>query len=279
MVTENSSLTAKWQAMINKLIKLDSESPKHICVIGDVMQDVYVYGHQEECQEGCSKFVRDCHVKVPGGAANAARSLAHWNVKRTLLPENPFGPVKTRFMVDDKCVYRYDDDRYGFGLDLARTESLSKLSAEWFDAVLISDYDKGFLTPEFIHSIITLCNARNIVCVADVKRYPELYHGAIIKGNWEWSVKHAQQEHVITCGIDPPFVNGHSIKISLPPVPCVNHVGAGDCFAGHLTLALAYGISLKDSAAIAHSAGRVYVQHRHNYPPTPELIREDMLSV
>lgn len=58
-------------------------------------------------------------------------------------------------------------------------------------------------------------------------------------------------------------------------VNCVSHVGAGDCFAAHLVLALAHGFSLEDAAAIAHSAGRVYVQHEHNRPPMPEEIAED----
>jgi sugar/nucleoside kinase (ribokinase family) len=59
----------------------------------------------------------------------------------------------------------------------------------------------------------------------------------------------------------------------------VNHVGAGDCFAAHLTLALAYGFSLKEAAGLAHSAGRVYVQSFHNHPPFPTDIAADMSTV
>jgi len=59
-------------------------------------------------------------------------------------------------------------------------------------------------------------------------------------------------------------------------VECKSHVGAGDCFAAHLTLALAHGIPLEQAAAIAHSAGRVYVQHLHGRPPYPIEIRKDL---
>jgi D-beta-D-heptose 7-phosphate kinase/D-beta-D-heptose 1-phosphate adenosyltransferase len=60
------------------------------------------------------------------------------------------------------------------------------------------------------------------------------------------------------------------------PVHCVNHVGAGDCFASIMTLSLAHGLSLEDSAFIAYSAGRIYVQHRQGRPPWPHEIRKDM---
>ena len=66
------------------------------------------------------------------------------------------------------------------------------------------------------------------------------------------------------------------LEKELPKVNCINHVGAGDCFGAHLVLALMYGFSLEDAATIAHSAGRVYVQHLHNRPPLPEEIEEDL---
>ena len=57
-----------------------------------------------------------------------------------------------------------------------------------------------------------------------------------------------------------------------------NHVGAGDCFAAHLILGLAYGLSLEDAATVAHSAGRVYVQFPHNRPPLPSEIVADFAT-
>jgi D-beta-D-heptose 7-phosphate kinase/D-beta-D-heptose 1-phosphate adenosyltransferase len=55
-----------------------------------------------------------------------------------------------------------------------------------------------------------------------------------------------------------------------------SHVGAGDCFAAHLVLALAHGLSLEEAAMIAHSAGRIYVQHPHGRPPWPHEIKKDL---
>lgn len=275
--------------IVDKLIQLDKESPKRILVIGDVMQDVYIQGRVEKCQEDCPKFIEEEHVTVPGGAANAARSLDNWNVEVLLLPGDlpNTSPVKTRFMVGDKCVFRHDDDTYGIDLELARGYTLKSLDRWKPDGVLISDYDKGFLTAEFIQEIVSICTLRNIPCVSDVKREPWVYERTIIKGNSEYFMKYADQartlysQAVTTYGETNPVVwDCGNVCLpkpyNLPKVECTNHVGAGDCFAAHLLLALTYGFSLKDSAAIAYSAGRVYVQHRYNEPPYPEAISIDI---
>lgn len=276
--------------LAERLVQLDRESQKRILIIGDSMTDVYVQGRIEQCQEGCPKFVEESKVLVAGGAANARRSLQHWNARTWLGMDKSYGPRKTRFMVSDQCVFRYDDDNVqSVDFELLRKESLKALQDWKPSAVLLSDYDKGMLTPSFICKIVEKCHTQSIPCVADAKRHPEIYHGTIIKANCWWQGRYSTIENQI----DPPwvFTHGHLLPhvrdkndsefmfTMLPLVNCLNHVGAGDCFAAHLTLALAHRLSLKEAAVIAHSAGRVYVQHRHNEPPHPSEIVRDMASV
>jgi len=256
--------------IFDELVRLDRETPKTILFIGDGMQDIYIHGRLESSQDDCPKFVSNTTVTVPGGALNAYTSVAKWNAERFCQAEQE--TTKTRFVVNGKVVWRYDRD---FPAErpfknMAYIESLNP------DAILISDYDKGFLSKEVIRLIISYASERKIPCVVDAKREPELYRGAIIKGNGTYFDKfgHSMGQLpacVITHGGNVPVVrNGHGwIKSSssCKKVNCINHVGAGDCFAAHLTLALAHGFSLEDSATIAHSAGRVYVQHMHNRPP------------
>lgn len=263
--------------LVERLIELDRKVPKRILVVGDVMTDVYVHGRLEECQDGCQKFIEESRVQVPGGAANAARSLKNWLARRYCSLQVTIGPpVKTRMMVGNKCVFRYDDDRIGTDLNIARESVRHCFNDHWPEAVLISDYDKGLLTPEFLREVIGACQAQGIPCVADAKRSPELYRGAVIKGNAAWGHRFNTCNHVITNGMYPPQIDGDSIDYNTPyTIKCINHVGAGDCFSAHLTLALAHGFSLKEAAAVAHSAGRVYVQYPHNRPPTPDEILAD----
>ncbi len=267
--------------LAQNLIKADKKSPKNILIVGDAMVDVYIHGKTYgTCQESCMKFVEESRYVVPGGAANAARSLSYWMV-RIIFPPNRLSstPTKTRFMVGDRCVFRHDNDRVDtYNIDSVRAESL--VYAQNADAVLLSDYDKGILTPEFIKDIVEICKKANIPCVVDCKRPPELYEGCILKGNVEWLNRYKPNmmtpQVVITNGWDGPTVSGRMVSINQSRVHCINHVGAGDCFAAHLALALAYGFDLFNAAAIAHSAGRVYVQYRHNRPPRPEEIAADM---
>ena len=252
---------------------------KHIVIIGDTMIDRWVHGHLAECQDGCPKFVQESVVEVPGGAANAERCLSEWNVRTSLYGfATNDGPVKTRYVDGGKIVFRADDDglldhgaKYGWARKLA-SEMVGCAAG-----VLLSDYDKGFLTPEFIREVADLCKRRNVPCVADCKRAPEVYEGCIRKGNLDYLSRYGLVD-VITMGSDSPAVVPRGLLFDWQPVKCVNHVGAGDCFAAHLTLALSYGFPLKESAALAHSAGRVYVQYPHNRPPTPVEIATDMSS-
>lgn len=270
--------------LVTKLIDMVSKKTKRIVVIGDVMVDHWVHGHVESCQEGCPKFVMELHMEVSGGAGNAKQCLQNWNVD-----VNVFGqlgtdcPNKWRFVnPDNETVFRYDDELKKEALNSARRHARSEdalMMVSRADAVLLSDYDKGFLTPEFIKHVTDICCKKKIPCVADCKRNMTIYDECILKGNATyWGIYPLPKDGVATYGPDQPFVGRTCVGVPLPPVTCINHVGAGDCFAAHLTLALAYGFSLGDAATIAHSAGRVYVQHPHNRPPHPHEIEDDLKS-
>lgn len=271
---------------IEKLIAACRKTPKRILVIGDGMTDIYVYGRMESCQDECYKFVETkCRVSCPGGAANASNSLRYWqNVEFSCLSDIHLGLTRIRFISDGKCILRHDNDEvrrpYPEEFAAIREEAMRKIKTWEPHAILISDYDKGLMPWEFIHSVIEICNHQKIPCIADAKRGPGVYRGAIIKANNAWGARNTGDwlvgaKYVETNGCDPPNVwqnSGWVFDCNLAeshPVKCVNHVGAGDCFAAHLTLALAYDFTLADAALIAHEAGRVYTNYLHNAPPQP----------
>ena len=292
-----------------ELLRRDSESPKRIAVIGDAMTDVWVQGEVGTCQEGCLCLRGSTTTSTPGGAANAARQLAHWKSKTWLIAPIPVAPVnwrevncelafrthgtpvKQRYLdASGRVVFRSDyEGDYAYGknyLAEIRQLALSAIRNMRFDAVLISDYNKGFLDVDCLRQIIGFCGDHDIPCVADACRHPAHYNGAVVKGNHDYAVRHALDDltaaAVITFGSQPPLILGENPVIAWPParpVSCVNHVGAGDSFAAHLTLALAHGIALPDAARIAHAAGRVFVQYPHGRPPWPHEIHRDIEPV
>ena len=279
--------------LATRLVAAVAKKRRRIVVCGDAMIDHWVHGHVETCMDGCPKFVTETVCETPGGAANAQQCLRHWDVLTDLFGRGGADqPQKWRFVdADGRIVWRWDDE-----LPSLRTNwDPSPLRYEWnyrhalemvgcADGVLLSDYDKGFLTLEFIREVVGLCKRRGVPCVADAKRAPEVYVGAILKGNSAWRRRYGSPDMVETNGGDTPMIyHGNPqmfdigvTSLRLSKVTCVNHVGAGDCFAAHLTLALAYGFSLEEAAAVAHSAGRVYVRHSHNCAPQPQEVVADM---
>ena len=271
--------------LVERLVSEIAKRKKSILVIGDTMIDRWIHGHTAQCQDGCTKFVQESVVDTPGGAYNAEHCLVNWGVRTALygFAQNDC-PIKSRYVDENnRIVFRADDDGpavRGAGYEWSRKLALEMIPFSM--GVLLSDYDKGFLTPEFIRQASELCHNLDIPCVADCKRSPDLYANCILKGNLDWMEKWIEHPHstkwVVTRGGVPPIVSGVSEYDYQPQVSCTNHVGAGDCFASHLTLALACGFSLEDAAALAHSAGRVYVQHPHNRSPYPHEIAADMVS-
>lgn len=281
--------------IVQKLIHAVLENRKRIVIIGDALTDVWVHGRVEPCQDGCEKFVQERYIEKPGGAWNAQRSLTNWPIDVDLFSfEGNDNGVKMRFIDGDgRIVFRYDSDVIA-DVELRKRYWMTyKLMLEMVgcaSAVLISDYDKGFLTPDYISTVIAACAERGVPCVADAKRAPDVYAGTIIKGNEEYWKKYdhvgrgSVAGSVKTRGYICPVVqlgsNRQAVGVYEPFVDEVNHVGAGDCFAAHLTLALAYELTLTEAAAVAHSAGRVYVQHPHNRPPTPgEIVLDDGVPI
>jgi rfaE bifunctional protein nucleotidyltransferase chain/domain len=257
--------------MIHDLIERDRTHPKRILVIGDAMKDVWVEGQLEQSQEGCQKFIpTEERLRLPGGAANAARQLDNWNSTATLVSGGHWSE-KWRFCVNRKPVFRRDCDVMCGPGDFDKIQDMMAKC----DAILLCDYDKGFLSEELVDEIIT---ASCVPVVADAKRKAEIFDFAILKVNEHYG-------HAIPKGTEYVRTHGHSnptnafggpIPCQMSPVAVKNTVGAGDCFAIHLTLALAHGFTLEQAATFAHSAGRVYVTRHYCIPPSPIEIARDM---
>lgn len=295
--------------IVDRLIEIDRETPKRLLIVGDSMEDVWVHGRMESCQDGCAKFVQNNRTLTPGGAANAARQLLNWQSQAFLVGMTQWSPrwgfnsemsfdagvlpQKTRYLCDGKILFRHDAEREAYGMrpEAMREHQetiLSVLHRMKWDAVLISDYDKGMLDRNTLLRIIDGCREKCIPVVADGKREPSCYYGAILKVNTDYARRLSMMEMysmwrsadplIITRGNEKPLLwrNGEACVTAIASSngrPIVSHVGAGDCFAAHLVLALAHDLTLEDAVAVAHAAGQVYVQHEHGRPPWPFEIR------
>jgi len=142
-----------------------------VLVIGDICEDVYIYGKCNRMSPAAPVpvFVETKHTRNLGMAGNVHKNLEALGVESALVCQQRWFPVKKR-LVEEKTnhmIVRIDDDVKPERLVMPRKEIL-----ETFDAVIVSDYDKGALTEE---DIIYLCENHPHVFVDTKKKISALW--------------------------------------------------------------------------------------------------------
>ena len=125
-----------------------------ILVIGDSCHDVFVYGKCDRiCPEAPVPVFTPKETKTNGGMArnvyNNIKSLVNENIEVSLVTNTNL-ITKTRYVdyKTNQMLLRIDDN------DKADPLGVDLFNLKDYDAVVISDYDKGFLTEEDIKFII-----------------------------------------------------------------------------------------------------------------------------
>lgn len=290
-----------------------------VLVLGDVMLDVYEY-----CFTAKSKFLNSEKpgkrayqakepIKVLGGAGNVAVNLASLGVQTNFISvtgndenyfkirelsekaginhsfiRDPSRPTttKVRIYLDDDYLLRRDyEERKVIDRTISATaieEFLHQVSEA--DAVILSDYDKGFFSSHISSEIGKECRIRNIPLIVDFKpKNRSLFVGATVLCPNENEAKELlptfsaenlkndlailhqillSKSVVVTlgengiCGFDGSeyfHIKGHRVHAN-------DAVGCGDTVRACLALGISTGLSLKDSAELANDAAAVVVQ-------------------
>jgi len=139
---------------------------KKILVIGDSCSDVFVYGNCPRlCPEAPVPIFIPKHSDIMGGMSkNVMNNIISLGIKCDLFTQPEF-LEKTRY-VDKKTnqiIIRIDNtDNKVSRIDLSKLPELSQ-----YDAIVLSDYDKGFLEEEDIYSI----SLRHPLVFLDTKKF------------------------------------------------------------------------------------------------------------
>ena len=243
-----------------------------ILVIGDSCLDIYKYGHIDRmCPEApVPVFVEDELVENFGMAYNVYNNITSFkNVEAKIITNNPDNITKTRF-VDKKTnqmIMRLDNDGNGEVLDVGNILGIIK----HYDAVVISDYNKGFLTYDNIHKIASFCSSHNILSFLDTKKnltdslienvsyikinekeFAENYHGTKIHNNV-----------IVTMGNKGCRVMGEdNIIIQDNPHETIDVSGAGDSFLASFVINYIRTKSVENSLKKANSDAAYVVKHK-----------------
>ena len=147
-----------------------------ITVIGDYIQDHYIYGSVERIspESPIPIFKTLNEERRAGGSGNVVNNLIALG-ESVLHYHEPFNSMKVRYVCDNHIVFRADSENYIIN---PKTE----FDLKDCNYVILSDYNKGFLHNS--QQIIDYCNKMSKKVIVDPKKTLDNYKNAsIIKLN------------------------------------------------------------------------------------------------
>ena len=309
---------------------IESAGARKVAVIGDLIADEFIYGQLSRVSREAPVLILkyDSTTVVPGGAGNAAANVAalgaqarlvalvgRGEVDRRLVQSLPGGvdrvglvrpaayqaPVKTRILAGgvhsarqqivriDRETEAPEDSRVGREFERAVRRALTGC-----DAVLVSDYGSGLVTPRLVSTIrsrLGHSRRRRPIPILVDSRYDLLrYRGTtactpneseveqmlgVTVGDNQRTVERAgrtllkrtrSKGVVLTRGSRGMAVFVPGQRTAHIPIYGSDEVadvtGAGDTVVATIMLALAAGASLYEAARIANYAGGLVVMKR-----------------
>ena len=241
-----------------------------VLLIGDSCEDRYFYGDVKRLNPEAPVPILEYKrgVTSKGMVWNVRENLMSFRVE-TYTSTHPEKIIKTRF-IDEKSnqqILRSDEEP-------EITPISFEFPDEWkstYDALVISDYDKGFITQE---KLFELSNWFQGPVFIDTKK-------TCIPGNAFIKVNESEFKKITHFIPDNMIITkggeGTEYQGKLYPAEKVNVfdvVGAGDTFLAALTYGyLKYG-RIEEAIPLANKAAAVAVSHRGTYILTQEDVDE-----
>jgi D-beta-D-heptose 7-phosphate kinase/D-beta-D-heptose 1-phosphate adenosyltransferase len=242
-----------------------------VLLVGDSCIDVYKYGEVNRLSpEAPVPIFKETRVETRDGMVlnvkNNFERLGAVVVLRT-----GYNSTKTR-LIDEKTkqhILRIDDDKISPPL------LMNGMPDESFDCVVVSDYGKGTITPEFAQEL----RAKYKVPVFVDTKNPELnkFSGCIIKVNeqeYRSAITYPDTGLIVTLGAHGA-IHDYVHLYDGVKVEVVDVCGAGDTFLASLVYFYLVTDSIGLSIKLANKASSITVQHLGTYAPTlVEIIGE-----
>ena len=236
-------------------------------MIGDKCKDIYQYGTIDRLSPEAPVpiFVPSHTEERDGMAGNVANNLKALGCHVTFLHDKT--SIKTR-LIDERSkqqIVRIDNDSESTPI-VFETEI-----PDVYDAIVISDYNKGTVSYELIEELIAL----SIPIFIDTKKTDlERFQGAWVKINeLEYSkITSECSGLIVTRGSKGASAVHHDIDVPAPRVEVTDVTGAGDTFLSALVFEYLNTSSIEQAIKFAIRASAVTIQHLGVYAPSLEEI-------
>lgn len=248
-----------------------SRQPKKfkVLLIGDACIDIYRYGVVDRISpEAPVPIFKFTHEETrPGMVKNVQKNLENLGCEVICLFGN--SSEKTR-LIDTRSgqhVLRLDHDVISQPLTIERvSEYLVDV-----DAVVISDYEKGFVSYTLVKDLRDSFDGPIFV---DTKKDDlEYFEGCFVKVNAHERADATSicTDLIVTRGGDGAVYKGKTFPAT--PVQVVDVCGAGDTFLASLTVEYLNKNNIESAIEFANRASAITVSHMGVYAPTLEEIK------
>jgi len=242
-----------------------------IALIGESCIDEYRYGICERiCPEGpVPVFSYQKMEKKEGMSSNVYSNLISMGIKVDHFTNDPNLIIRRRFF-DDKSKHLLLREDVGESIPVFDFNIDDE-----YDAIMISDYDKGAISEDFISKIIS--NFDGPIFVDSKKKDLSIFNKCILKiNNFEKEVLKKlplQYELIVTNGSDK--ISWRDKEFEVPQVEIFDVTGAGDVFFSALVFFYLLNKDLEKSIVPAARLASISVTHTGTYTVT----KEDLGSV
>ena len=238
----------------------------NVLVIGDSCIDEYHYGVVDKISPEAPVPIFKFKYKElkDGMAANVKENLLKLECSVTSILSNPSKKIR---LIDDRSkqhIVRIDQDLISLPF------IYDSLDLNQYDSIVISDYDKGFISYELIECLRKDFNGP--IFVDTKKRNLSRFNGCFVKINeLEYSLATSFCDDIIlTLGSAGASYKG--IAYPACHVEVSDVCGAGDTFLASLTYRYLQTKSISDAIRFAIIASSITIQHVGVYAPSIDEI-------
>lgn len=239
-----------------------------VILIGDCCNDEYIYGNVTRLSpEAPVPVFAPTHTDTKAGmGGNVYNNLCNLNINViAYLPE--VKSTKTRYIDSNSGQHflRVDNDQIAYRFD-------TNLLTTTADAVIISDYNKGYITQDVLDAVQH--KYHNTPIFIDTKKTDLSFinDNCYVKINeLEYSKLQSHPKNlIVTRGSKSVTYNNQ--EFAVPHIPVFDVTGAGDTFLASLAYGYLQTKSIESAMQYAIFASSVTVQHVGVYAPTLEEI-------
>lgn len=240
----------------------------NILLVGDKCIDIYTYGTVDRLspEAPIPIFNKIKSEMKPGMADNVRLNLQNLGCVVNFIHTEECTKERIIDQRSKQQIVRIDND-----ISCTPIQFITDIP-DTYDAIVISDYNKGSVTYELIEELI----ATSLPVFIDTKKTDlERMQGAWVKINEsEYSkLKSECSGLIVTLGDKGAWVKHHEVHTKAPKVEVVDVTGAGDTFLAALTYMFLMTSNITTSVEFATKAASVTVKNMGCYAPTLEEIQ------